>query len=408
MADFTDAPPPSGAPILNPPAAAARRVTSHKKLQPIITITDNPSEVFVVRWSPDSKYLAAGSGDGSIKVFNTQTGHVAFDLQSGSAAALPATSIRFRPSNDSTRTKNVLVSTNAVGAVQHWHVTSGKCLHTIEERDNQIYALDYRPDGIEFATGGKDATIRLYDESTKTQTHAMKGGRGYAPNASSGHSNRIFAIKYHPSDENIVVSGGWDNTVQIWDKRTGHSVRSFYGPHLCGDGLDMTVDGAGNATILTASWRPENPLELWDFATGNIIEQVEWKESLLASQPCLLYSGQFSKAGPLSKPARYIAAGGSGANEARILDRFAGEPNNPTTALVGTVAGLARGVFTIDWSPTADRVAIGSGDGTIRFLDLVQRSAEEVVGDSVARGMVIDASTEQEAQEVRQGGETAE
>ena len=359
----------------------------------------------MVRWSPDSKYLAAGAGDGSIKVFNAQTGRVAFDLQPGSAAALPATSLRFRPSNDATRTKNVLVSTNAVGAVQHWHVTSGKCLHTIEEENNQVYALDYRPDGLEFATGGKDATVRLYDESTKTQTHAMKGGRGYGANVSSGHSNRIFAIKYHPTDENLLVSGGGDNTVQIWDRRTGLSVRSFYGPHLCGDGLDVSVDAAGNATILTASWRPETPLELWDLATGNVIEKVEWKESLLASQPCLLYSGQFSKAGPSSQSARYIAAGGSGANEARIFDRMAGPPGNTETALVGTVAGLARGVFTIDWSPTADRVAIGSGDGTIRFLDLVDRSGEEIVDGATARGMVIDASNEEAAAQEAESAE---
>jgi WD40 repeat protein len=68
----------------------------------------------------------------------------------------------------------VLVSTNAVGVIQHWHVTSGKCLHTIEEVDNQIFALDYRPDGLEFATGGKDTAVRIYDEATKTLTATMR------------------------------------------------------------------------------------------------------------------------------------------------------------------------------------------------------------------------------------------
>ena len=33
---------------------------------------------------------------------------------------------------------------------------------------------------------------------------------------------------------------------------------------------------------------------------------------------------------------------------------------------MGTVAGLNRGVFCLDWSPTKDRIAIGGGDGTIR------------------------------------------
>ena len=111
------------------------------------------------------------------------------------------------------------MAANAVGALQHWHITSGKCLHTTEEADNQIYALDYRPDGLVLATGGKDATVRLYDEATKSLQTSMKGGGGYGPSVSAGHSNRIFSIKFHPSDENILVSGGWDNTVQVWDVR---------------------------------------------------------------------------------------------------------------------------------------------------------------------------------------------
>ena len=29
----------------------------------------------------------------------------------------------------------------------------------------------------------------------------------------AGHSNRVFSLKYHPDDPNIILSGGWDNTV---------------------------------------------------------------------------------------------------------------------------------------------------------------------------------------------------
>lgn len=108
-------------------------------------------------------------------------------------------------------------------------------------------------------------------------------------------------MKFHPTDENILLSGGWDNTIQIWDKRSGSAVRSFYGPHLCGDSLDVCVDG-GRSTILTGSWRPQAPLELWDMESGKVVEEVAWKDSLLGGQPCLLYAAQFSK-GP---GARYI------------------------------------------------------------------------------------------------------
>jgi hypothetical protein len=34
-----------------------------------------------------------------------------------------------------------------------------KCLHTTTEDPNQIYALDYRPDGLKFATAGQDYQV---------------------------------------------------------------------------------------------------------------------------------------------------------------------------------------------------------------------------------------------------------
>ena len=67
----------------------------------------------------------------------------------------------------------------------------------------------------------------------------------------------MFSVKFKPDDPNILVSGGWDNTVQIWDVRQEKSVQNFYGPHICGDAIDVRDN-----TILTGSWRPENQLEV--------------------------------------------------------------------------------------------------------------------------------------------------
>ena len=69
----------------------------------------------------------------------------------------------------------MFLAANAAGVIQHWHMTSGKCLHSYEDKDNQVYALDYNLDGSVFVTGGKDTAIRVYDEATKTETLCMKG-----------------------------------------------------------------------------------------------------------------------------------------------------------------------------------------------------------------------------------------
>ena len=95
--------------------------------------------------------------------------------------------------------------------------------------------------------------------------------------------------------------------------------------------------------------------------------------------------------------AKFIAAGGSGSNEAKIFDRSANNAvRNPNIQcdgqqtpldslrhftlpvclyllqLVGMIAGLTRGVFTLDWCPVSDTVAVAGGDASIRIFDVVR------------------------------------
>jgi COMPASS component SWD3 len=335
---------------------------SEYKLVPRITISHNSSEVFSVRFDPEGKYIAAGGGDGAIRVFNSLTGGLAYNLQGGSNVTLPTTSVRFRPSTIA-GTKNILLAANASGTLQHWHMSSGKCLHSMAEEDkNQVYALDYTHDGTQFVTGGKDKVLRIYDEATKTVVSKMEWGVGFGVKAAPGHSNRIFSIKYVARDERLILSGGWDNTVQVWDTRKGGAVHSIHGPHLCGDALDIHDN-----TVLTGSWRDNNQLETWDLRTCERISQVPWH--VTRQEPCRLYAAQFSK----DPAGRFIAAGGSGACEAKIFDR-----SNGGFDLVGTVAGMERGVFTVDFSPDETKLAIAGGDSTIRIFDLVKKPSNRV------------------------------
>ena len=152
--------------------------------------------------SSGPRFLAAGCGDGSIRVFNIMTGRLSYNLQGGSNTAMPTTSIRYaslaytwrpfgpgpssrrpnttgslpdplrlcpcswplrwRPAGtaDFNKTRNVLIASNAAGVVQHWHVTSGKLLHTTRSADkNQIFCVDYKADGSSFATAGERALL---------------------------------------------------------------------------------------------------------------------------------------------------------------------------------------------------------------------------------------------------------
>ena len=132
-------------------------------------------------------------------------------------------------------TKNVVLTVTANGALQHWHTTSGKLLHTIHDELNQLFTCDYSPDGTQFLAGGKDQIVRVYDEQTRGLLVELEGGGAGEP----GHSNRVFCAKFCIDDPNLIVSGGWDNNVKVWDIRKPSPVRSIVGPYVCGDSIDL-------------------------------------------------------------------------------------------------------------------------------------------------------------------------
>lgn len=57
---------------------------------------DDDAEVFCVRWSPDDQLLAAGCGDGVVRIFHGHDGKLAYNLdREGDAVRLPVTCLRW-------------------------------------------------------------------------------------------------------------------------------------------------------------------------------------------------------------------------------------------------------------------------------------------------------------------------
>lgn len=140
------------------------------------TLGSLDEQTFSVRFDPFDKYLAQACLDGSIKVYNVKTGKIAFLLNSRQDSDDHATTwIRWRPARQDMVTKGVMVTVSANGSLRHWHVKSGKLLHTIHDEFNQILCVDYNSEGSRFATGGSDTIVRLYDELTKEEISIFGG-----------------------------------------------------------------------------------------------------------------------------------------------------------------------------------------------------------------------------------------
>lgn len=87
----------------------------------------------------------------------------------------------------------------------------------------------------------------------------------------AGHNNRVFGVKFVDDDSNLVLSGGWDQNVHIWDMRVKASKATILGPKITGDSIDYQ-----NGMILTGSNKMGEQCQLWDLKTQKLIQDIQW------------------------------------------------------------------------------------------------------------------------------------
>lgn len=115
-----------------------------------------------------------------------------------------------------------------------------------EDAHNELFTVDFNKSGSKFATAGKDGFIRVYDDEKRELLATMKSSQ-----LINGHSNRVQCVKFHPTDENLVVSGGWDKCLIVYDLRIFEPIISVVGPHICGESIAISES---DGTIVTGAY----------------------------------------------------------------------------------------------------------------------------------------------------------
>ena len=311
-------------------------------------------ECFTTALNEDATLLACGYSNGHVNIFNLveKKDPIKFKVSD-----YPITSIKWNE-----RKKVIILVGSADGTVSHWHVNSGKQIHSIQEEKNSINSLDYSFDYKTFITAGNDITVRLYDEDMKTEIASMKPYLFDQP----GHSGRIFCVKYFPNDTSTIYSGGWDRTIQFYDTRSGKVSNSIYGPEICGDSLDLS----GNI-LASGAWSTQEQIQLWDIRTLKCICNVKWENNDVY-KPTYIYSVKFNKTSN-----KYLAV--SGVNKPLFsifnMNTFKYEQGlkdlNRPTPILGTGDNFSS-CFTTDFvklSNNRELFCCGCGDGGARIYN---------------------------------------
>jgi WD40 repeat protein len=152
-------------------------------------------------------------------------------------------------------------------------------LGTLRFRHNST-ALAYSPDGKTLASGGRDNQIRLFDAASGKELRRLIGHqpRSYSPgNDGKGAFDALVnatgeggvnSVAFSP-DGKLLASGGWDDTVRIWDVATGKELRKLTAHKAMVGRVAFSPDGK----VLASRGSLDGSVKLWDPLTGTQLQK---------------------------------------------------------------------------------------------------------------------------------------
>lgn len=170
----------------DPKVAAEKRIAAHKKQSPnelvavggedftvsllryenhkfieITRLTGHTKAVNHIAFSPNGYWLATGSFDKNVKLFDGKTGKFICTLGKGRGRH---TGTHLGPvyrvawSADSRK----LLTGSSDTTLKVWDITNQKLLRDLPGHEDEVYAIDWSPIGSPAASGGKDQKVRLW------------------------------------------------------------------------------------------------------------------------------------------------------------------------------------------------------------------------------------------------------
>src|SRR5688500_14858586 len=248
--------------------------------------------------SPDGALIAA---TGFSPTTNTQDSLTVWDAQSGKLVYERKAHTDFPLAIAFSPDSKEVATGGGDFTVKVWDAASGALRLNLPVEDGVIWSIAYHPDGQRFAVVGSEGVIRLYDRTTGKEISSWNARIGwlasvaFSPDGSrlgilggdtydakvwdtvvgkelltlTGHTNANWGIAFSPNESRIVTCGN-DGTARIWDAATGELLLTLAGHTSTIVTARFSPDGT---RITTASKDGTN--RVWDSATGKELVSVE-------------------------------------------------------------------------------------------------------------------------------------
>jgi WD40 repeat protein len=225
-------------------------LTNQEHKQFLFTNQGHDRQVNTLAWSPNGKWLASGTWDGIVHIWEASSGRLLRSYDGGKddmpilalawsydgerLAMSFGTTVQVREiigdrlvytyrwhadSHTSTGNVTLALAWSPNGRLLHahtnyldnrvwvWDTNRGEPLFIYQGHNQHVMALAWSPDGTWLASSSADATVQIWEANS---------GRWQL--TYHGHTNQINALAWSP-DGTQLASGGIDQTVQVWQAR---------------------------------------------------------------------------------------------------------------------------------------------------------------------------------------------
>ena len=182
---------------------------------PELTFSQHTALVWIVRWSPDGKYIASGSQDGTMLVWTADKGEVGLSVRS---VVQPVQSDDYPWSIAWSPRKDQKVAVGFVdGTIQVLDANNGQRLPSLNTHAGLVIKLAWSPDERYLAVGGSDNIVRVYQYPSWNIVTTYQE-----------HTNSIRTLAWSP-DGQTLASGSEDTTVRLWNPLSGQTKLIYKG-----------------------------------------------------------------------------------------------------------------------------------------------------------------------------------
>ncbi|MGW2248787.1 WD40 domain-containing protein [Kitasatospora sp. NPDC001660] len=320
------------------------------------TLTGHTGRVYTLAFHPEEPLLASGDTSGQVRLWNTDT-DTAAGLLTGCTGAVYQ--VAFHTGPDGSGAGALLAAGDSAGTVRVWQLggggtsglgtgggTGGEGEPAVplrrqpQEHHGSVWACKFRPhggpegsdSGTLLVTGGNDGAVRLWDAATGQSRRLLRG-----------HGRRIGALSFNGSG-NLLAAAGNDGTVRLWEPTTGRRLREITGRS---NRLVSAAFGPSGPVLATAS--NDGDMYLWNAASGEYQRRLDVETEHV-------WAEAFSPDGSLLATA-------NDDDTVRIWYRSTG-------AHVATLAEHRGRVRSIAFGADGRRLATACDDSRIRLWDL--------------------------------------